>query len=131
MSLSGAERSRRYRERHPERTRARWARYYADNRDALLARNAEYMRTHQDERWAYNLRRNHGMTPDEWWAMYAAQGGCCAICGKPATRLEVDHDHASGVRRGLLCVHCNRMLGHAFDDTTTLRAAIAYLARAR
>lgn len=53
-----------------------------------------------------------GVTDEEYARMLAAQGGGCAICGaKPKTRrLHVDHDHASGKVRGLLCHRCNRAL---------------------
>ncbi len=41
--------------------------------------------------------------------------------------MSVDHDHATGKNRGLLCTNCNKVLGHAKDDVTILRRAIAYL----
>lgn len=43
------------------------------------------------------------------------QGGGCAICGKPPykhMRLACDHNHKTGLQRGLLCAPCNgRILG--------------------
>jgi len=53
-----------------------------------------------------------GVTDDEYALLLEAQDGGCAICGaKPKTRrLHVDHDHATGKVRGLLCHRCNRVL---------------------
>jgi hypothetical protein len=68
--------------------------------------------------------------------MVMAQDGRCAVCGRAASKLMVDHDHACcpGVEgcprcvRGLLCGACNSMLGFARDDLATLRRAAEYLA---
>ena len=39
-------------------------------------------------------------------ALFILQGGRCAVCGDPQ-KLVVDHDHATGLARGLLCRSCN------------------------
>lgn len=51
----------------------------------------------------------YGMTVADYEALLSFQGGTCAICDRPpgATRLAVDHDHATGYARGLLCYLCN------------------------
>lgn len=53
-----------------------------------------------------------GVTDEEYARMFAAQNGHCALCpSTPKTRrLHVDHDHATGAVRGLLCHRCNRAL---------------------
>lgn len=42
-------------------------------------------------------------------ALEELQQGRCGICGREdlTRRLAVDHDHASGMIRGLLCIRCN------------------------
>lgn len=50
----------------------------------------------------------------------------CAIC-RVASNLHLDHCHDSGEFRGVLCHHCNALLGFARDDVTILSAAIEYL----
>jgi len=77
-------------------------------------------------------RRSNAATPrlsaDDYAARLEAQGGGCALCGtKPKTRrLDVDHDHATGEVRGLLCHRCNRALPTWVDDRWLI-AAIEYL----
>lgn len=83
----------------------------------------------------HHLRWRYGMTPEDYDRMLAAQGGGCGICGtsEPGGSREryfhVDHCHATGRVRGLLCTNCNKALGHMGDDPGRLRAAIIYLGR--
>ena len=55
----------------------------------------------------------------------------CAICGKPEVgrRLNIDHDHATGLVRGLLCRKCNAGIGLLGDNIEGLEAALEYLRR--
>lgn len=73
-----------------------------------------------------------GVSDEEYEAMLAAQNGHCAICpSTPKTRrLHVDHDHATGGVRGLLCHRCNRALP-TWIRPEWLRAALVYLEGAR
>lgn len=81
------------------------------------------------------LKRNFGISQAEYDALLVAQGGVCAIClsGEPGGRygatFSVDHDHRTGVVRGLLCQRCNMALGQLEDDIGRLEAAITYLRR--
>jgi hypothetical protein len=82
-----------------------------------------------DQRRNYHLQSLYGITSLEYEEMLVAQGGVCAICGKPPTtkRLSVDHDHTTGRIRGLLCIHCNfRVLGR-LTNIELLRSAANYL----
>ncbi len=77
--------------------------------------------------------RQYGMTLDDYDAMLAAQGGVCAICGSAEPggsggRFAVDHDHATGDVRGLLCAKCNTGLGLFGDDVPRMVKGIVYLA---
>lgn len=59
-------------------------------------------------------------------------GGVCGICRNPCISgraLAVDHDHATGQIRGLLCANCNRALGLLQDSPQVVASAHAYLAR--
>ncbi len=57
-----------------------------------------------------------------------SQGNRCALCGVQAgPNLVVDHDHQSGLVRGLLCDHCNRVLGFWENRRFTVNALKSYL----
>jgi hypothetical protein len=72
------------------------------------------------------------MTVDEYDILFAEQGGKCAICHREQNiKLAVDHDHASGEKRGLLCKPCNLGLGNFRDDPAALIEAASYLMRSR
>jgi recombination endonuclease VII len=58
----------------------------------------------------YHLKRRYGINADEADALLAAQGGLCAIC-KVAPAKHVDHDHATGAVRALLCFNWQRGTG--------------------
>ena len=50
--------------------------------------------------------------------------------GPKGTKQCIDHNHITGKFRGILCGHCNLMLGHAKDNIDTLQKAIKYLQQA-
>jgi hypothetical protein len=66
------------------------------------------------------------ITPEEYDAILAEQDGGCGICGRPprpGKRLAVDHDHKTGILRGLLCYVCNRRVISARSAEILIRAA--------
>jgi Recombination endonuclease VII len=95
-------------------------------------RNPErYAAIRQRASLKHRLRTKYGMSVDDYDAMLAKQGGCCAVCRTDdpggTTIWCVDHDHETGEVRGLLCRACNIALGAVRDRIDTLRAMIAYL----
>ena len=75
--------------------------------------------------------RKYGITPEQYDKMFEEQGGQCALCGMTpevnGALLAVDHNHATGKVRALLCRLCNNGLGHFREDGDLLARAIAYL----
>jgi hypothetical protein len=55
--------------------------------------------------------------------------GHCQVCGKdqPLDNLTIDHDHKTGKFRGILCGHCNKVLGFVYDDREILGKISDYL----
>lgn len=89
-------------------------------------------RASREKRLLQMRARARGTTPQAILDLERKQGGACAICGsqrprKGTSALCLDHHHASGQVRGLLCHPCNQLLGWCKDDSGILRAAIAYL----
>jgi hypothetical protein len=76
----------------------------------------------------YHLTRRYGITSAEVNAMIEAQGGVCLLCRERKPE-HVDHDHVTGVVRGVLCSCCNQGLGNFRDSAGALRKAIDYLER--
>jgi Autographiviridae endonuclease VII len=114
-----------WRSQNPERSRALGRARYARSPDKFKAAVR-----------SSTLKAKYGLTPEQYDAMLAAQGGHCAIC--PATepgggnkKFNVDHDHVTGKVRGLLCRSCNLMLGYSEDSEERLEAGIAYLRASR
>ena len=92
-----------------------------------------------DRRWrernpGSNRIRQYKLSQEDYDAMLEVQGHACASCfsddwgGKTGVP-HVDHDHATGEVRGLLCSGCNHAIGHAKDDPTRLRQMADYLER--
>jgi hypothetical protein len=83
----------------------------------------------------YRLQHDYGITAKEYDATLVAQGGCCALCGKPPmpdgkramSKLHVDHDHVTGRVRSLLCGNCNFGIGSFFEDPGLMRRAADYV----
>lgn len=86
--------------------------------------------THEGRR--HRLKYSYGMTEADYDQLLVAQGNACAICLRLPEdgqwkRLKVDHNHATGKIRGLLCHHCNVALGHFGDSQILLQHAQHYL----
>lgn len=78
------------------------------------------------------VQQVYGLMPGEYEQILAFQGGRCYICRRATgktRKLSVDHDHATGYVRGLLCRPCNTMLGKGRDATDFFQRAIDYLLR--
>lgn len=78
---------------------------------------------------AYFRQLRYGLAPEQHAALLAAQGGLCAVCkGAGGQRgLAVDHDHATGRVRGLLCGACNSAIGLLKERPDNFERAVAYL----
>ena len=125
--------------------------------EAHPERRAAYREAHREERAAYDAERwramsvetrheiaarswrrtgrlsRYGVSAEQFAEMVEKQDGRCAICGEVFAytgrwdRPNLDHDHQTDAVRGLLCHHCNTMLGFARDSLDVLEAAVNYM----
>lgn len=101
----------------------------AANKETYNASMREYhKKNYGTERlYRYNLSR------EDYNAMLASQKGLCAICSRPNPSIKrclvIDHCHATGKVRGILCYGCNRLMV-LLDDEELLQKAIAYKRKA-
>jgi hypothetical protein len=84
---------------------------------------------HSERERSRRLFALYRITAVEYDTILVSQGGCCAICKRPPAknRLAVDHDHKTGLIRGLLCWVCNRALGLLRDRLASAEALVEYL----
>jgi phage terminase large subunit-like protein len=105
-----------------------YKRDYAKNKDRKRATAKKHNKTRKflDTK----LKRNYGISLDSFEKMIEACSNRCQICGDPfKSRPPIDHDHKTGVARGLLCRRCNAGIGMFLDNPELLKSAIKYLIR--
>lgn len=127
-----------------KKSRDKQRRRRAANPELTGAKNREYLRKYylrtqvKARRSAcVNKLKKLNFTIQERDALLASQGGLCGICaatvrfeiGHRRDRAVVDHDHATGRVRGVLCSACNLLLGLAADSAARLERAADYLGR--
>jgi hypothetical protein len=85
----------------------------------------------KEEERAKTLLRRYGLTYPKYLKILLAQNEACGICKRPFTEdgqaPHIDHDHVTGVVRGILCQRCNNGLGMLGDTILGLEVALEYL----
>ena len=106
--------------------------YSYECKECTVKRTTAYNKRNSSSVRSQYLKRNYGLTFEEFDLMLTHQDNSCAICKGTKTygrhkRFTVDHDHSTGKIRGLLCHRCNTALGLIGDDIHTLKSMIKYL----
>jgi len=105
--------------------------YYAKNKEKRITYFNNYKKCYPDKVKNTILKRTYGITVDQYNQMFTSQNGNCDICGKNQAEfkraLGVDHNHTTDQVRGLLCIHCNFVLGFAKESAINLKAGVNYL----
>lgn len=123
--------------RTPE-TRKRMREYRNDpkNKEKILEQTREYKKRNPDIARNGHLKRKYGITLECYNSMLKEQNNVCYICNKPETSkdrngntkpLAVDHCHATGEVRKLLCFACNSTLGKVNESIDILESLVDYI----
>ena len=89
-------------------------------------------KTHR-KRYMFLYRlKNYGITEEYYNQMLQEQNNSCYLCTKPfndtySNKACIDHNHATGKVRHLLCRICNLMVGHCKDNIEIVSNSIEYL----
>ncbi len=109
-------------------------RYRADREYQIAYKRRKNATPQGKENMRRAALRKHGLTVAEYDSLVLKQKGRCAICRSPdpgrTQSWQVDHNHATGAFRGLLCNLCNLGLGAFHDKPKLLRGALRYLTAA-
>ena len=105
--------------------------WYINNREHAIKTCKSNSLKHPDRHKNMMLKITYGITIEDFKSMRDAQGYKCKICQRHEDELirtlVVDHDHATGKIRGLLCNKCNLGLGMFNDNVELFNKAIEYL----
>ena len=110
--------------------------WYKEHPDKSIQATRRWQMRNANKCLDTRLRRDYGITREAYDAMVTLRSGLCDICKQPETsysrggkllKLAIDHDHATGTIRGLLCRDCNTAIGLMRDQPTRFIAAADYL----
>ncbi len=75
------------------------------------------------------IKKWFSLSLNDYETILKYQEGVCAICKHPPrkTRLAIDHDHKTGLIRGLLCPFCNRAVGLFKDDMVRFNNTVIFM----
>jgi len=109
-----------FNQKKKERTK-KWIEGFSEERKLLESR----------KRYNSWLKRTYKISIEDYNNILLKQDNKCSICGidKPSGMgtFHVDHDHFTGKVRGLLCHHCNFLLGNCKENIEILEKAKNYL----
>ena len=118
-----------------ERRREQWRKNESRRQTILRKQRDNYAKDPSVRRKAisYAMKSTKGIDLARYEEILEIQDRKCAICGttetgnKQSERFCIDHHHETGAVRGLLCTHCNFLLGTIGEDKKIIRKAIHYI----
>lgn len=129
-----------YRKTHKEQIRKYNTTWVRNHRKECRESNSNYKKNHKKELLNYSknyysrrgrrlfLKRKYNLSLEQYQNLILQQNNKCGICKKPFKQTaHIDHNHQTGMVRGLLCSTCNRGIGYFKDNIIILKNAIDYL----
>lgn len=97
-------------------------------KECVKAKQRLWNKNNKDKKHYQEVKNRYGITQEEYFKKLEFQQHKCPICEqKLEGRPHVDHCHATGIVRDLLCRCCNLLLGYSKDNEKTLQNAVKYL----
>jgi hypothetical protein len=120
---------------NPEKYSAVARQWSKNNPEKRNATKRAWYKVNSDKHKAYQRKGMYGIVDSEVRKLLETQNNSCSICekifipGNRQTSFHVDHDHATGKVRGLLCGKCNSALGFLDDSFSLCIRAADYIRR--
>lgn len=89
----------------------------------------KYREKNKQRHKAYIIKREYGISYEEYINILKNQNFLCSICHKRIDHPHIDHNHITGKVRGILCRTCNLGLGYFFDNQYYLSSATEYISK--
>lgn len=106
---------------------------YLNNPKKFLEYNRTWRKENKHLVRQANLKKAYGLDLLTYKKILGKQNNACGICGvKNNSNLKslfVDHCHATGKIRGILCQKCNTGLGFLGDNIQSIKNVLTYLER--
>lgn len=119
---------------HYQQNSEKYKLYRLQNKEKQDKYNKEYRSTHEENKEHKNelrIKRQYGITINEYNDMLKKQDNKCAICGKELIVgneiIHIDHSHITGKVRGILCMKCNLQLGVYENNKELFKLMAKYL----
>jgi hypothetical protein len=74
-----------------------------------------------------HIKAYHKLSVEEYSRLVEESAGKCMVCGTESKSLDVDHNHSTGVARGLLCRSCNTLVGYLETNSHKIKRALEYI----
>lgn len=104
-----------------------------ENHRKIRAKGAENWDEHRKAYRNRYYKKTYGITLEDFEKIFKDQGCKCAIClcdldiDLESKKAHLDHNHATGQIRQILCVRCNKGIGYLQEDLIIMESAIEYL----